>query len=138
MSSQRDLAIDRLATVVKTTNIKTVVQVNQEEDLILYDDTDTPLIQIIATEESAVWGKSMMALWRFNVNVVIFYLDDLEVKTQRENLTKEVRDAIGNDLTLNDTCAECVTLSVSHSGSFPLYKTTLRLRIDYEKSIKNV
>jgi len=135
--SQKKTAIDRLATICNTSSVNSVVVSNGPLDLSLYSSSQLPLVQIVGGEEVPRYEVSRHALWSFDVEITVFYLADDDEADTTEALIKELKDALGADITLSGTCAESYIRSIRRGGEWPLWEFTILLDVSYEKEISN-
>jgi len=52
-----------------------------------------------------------------------------------ENIIKDIKDAIGANQTMNQTCVITEIVSVNIIGDFPLWKLIFDMRSKYEKGV---
>ena len=135
--SQAQLILAALATQSNTASVNTVVNANAKLDMTVRPLSQVPLNEIIVTEittRGEVGGFDMYSLW---VDLTCYYIDEPDSDVQKETLTKELKDAIGGDITLSETCTCCHIRSVRYGGEFPLWEVILSLEILFEKEIDN-
>lgn len=138
-SSQRKKALDQLAIQVDTATVATVVLANAKLDMVERVASEMPLVEIVPGDEVPEYEKSSRghALWGFTARLTCYFLDDIGEDEQRETLVKEIKDAIGNDSTLDGNCADCDIIAIRQEGEFPLWELVFELEISYEKGIAN-
>jgi|GEM_PF-6527408 len=135
--SQAQLILAALANQVNTASVNTVVNANAKLDMTVRTLAEVPLNEIIAVEETTRGEVGGFDMYSFFVDLTCYYIDEPDSDTQKETLTKELKDAIGGDITLNGTCTCCHVRSVRYGGEFPLWEVILSLEILYEKEIAN-
>jgi len=137
VSSVREQALSKLETVLNTTSVQTVVRALQGLDLTRYGYDDLPLLEIVADDETARYEVSRYALWTLEALATLYFLADTAEQSTVESYAKELKDAIGNNPTLDNVVEMVFIDAIEVGGEFPLYWVRLRLRILYEKSIKD-
>jgi hypothetical protein len=138
--SIRRTIIAGLATIVaNASSIKTVVTSYTDLDTLNYTAAQVPLMQITPMDESPNYAKSSRghALWRLNIRLTCYYLDDISGMSVGEGLIKEIKDAIGADGTLGGVCADCSLIRVTPGGEFPLFRLIFDFAAIYERSVWN-
>jgi ERCC4-related helicase len=124
-----------ITTVVRSYGLNAVeARANEGMDISQYASTDLPLIDINEPMESAdeelTSRRSVMFLETY---LRVWFVDwNDQPQTTYETLMKRIRDAIGNNFTVNSTATACWVISVSAiSGELPLFYYDIGLRLKY-------
>lgn len=133
--SVRTNCLARLAVILNTDSVNTVVRAEESLDLDTYTASQIPLVEIIALEEIPFYETARYAKWTCKIITKVYYLDSKGTDSQKEILLKEQKDALGGDPTLNDECAMVDIVTILSGGVFPLYTLEFTLEVTYEKHI---
>jgi hypothetical protein len=118
--------------------MKTVVVSSGPIDTDEYSAAEYPLIEIVPSSEIPMpYLTGRHALWRNRVVLTCYYLGVNTDWEQGEALFKEVKDALGGDPTLNETCASVSVSDIRNSGEFPMWKVIATIEMKYEKRISD-
>jgi hypothetical protein len=136
--SRRKSILAQLAVVLKTTGIRTVYVSGGDLDLTSFRIAELPVVNVVIRSEAPQHEKSMHAIWLVRADAKVSFVEEITgSETLRDSLTKEIKDALGGDITLQETCIECRISNISYGGAFPLWDITLSLDIVYEQRIDN-
>jgi len=133
--SLRNDCLTRLAVILASDSINTVVQTEDELDINLYTAAQLPLIAIKSIEEEPDYSVGRHALWTFGIVSKLYFLDARDTYTQKETLVAEIKNALGADPTLDGNCEVAVLTGIMDGGEFPLYTVEFSINIIYEKHI---
>jgi hypothetical protein len=140
--SQRALAISGFVTALQTiSSIKAVVKAGEDLNLVEYTASQVPLAQVQTGDEVPRVSKSSFghALWQLPIRLTCYFLGDIEdVHSVGEPLVKSIKDKIGSDNTLGQTCIDCEVEVISITGRFPLWRLEMRFLVKFERSLSNV
>lgn len=121
--------------------VKTVVRSKNALDITNYCYTNLPLVEIREARESPspeLTGMRQMSWLDLVLRVHFIEWGDWPSETY-ELLVKRIRDAIGNNFTLNDSANGAWVVEVSEvSGSMPLYYLDIRVRVKYYLQLEDV
>jgi hypothetical protein len=114
--------------------VKTVVRSKASVDITNYCYSQLPLVDIIEARETPSPELTSMRQMSFlDLVLRVYFIEWAEWPgTEYENLVKKIRDAIGNNFTLDGAANAAWVVEVSEvTGVMPLYHLDIRVRVKY-------
>ncbi len=134
--STRNTILTNISNVISgITSIKTVVCSNGNVNIETYKSASLPLVQIIFNREAPLYETSHHALWEISFELTCYVLGDIGDTDSVENIVKDIKNAIGENQTMNQTCIITEIASVNIVGDFPLWRVIFDMRSKYEKDV---
>ncbi len=138
MASQRQDILDALKSVIDSiSSITTTTLLNYEPDLNKYPSSSLPLAVIVPLTESPLYETGQFARWSLDVRIIVYFLSEGSDSVEGEALLKDIKDALGNNSTLNGNAIDINIGEITNGGDFPLFNAEFKVRITYERSILN-
>ncbi len=119
--------------IEQVSSVNTVVCSNGNVMIETYKASDLPLVQIVFNRETPLYETSHHAMWEISFELTCYVLGGIEDTV--ENIIKDIKDAIGANQTMNQTCVITEIVSVNIIGDFPLWKLIFDMRSKYEKGV---
>ena len=134
--SVRKQVLDKLVTLLTAlTSLKTIVVVNSLPDTAPYAKSEVPLAALKVESEVIDYETSRHGYWKMAITLAVYFLADESEYSSRETLSKAIKDKIGSNPTLDETCEMCEITRVESGGTYPLYEERFSLEASVERSI---
>lgn len=130
------------AVIASATDVKTVRTVNNIDDKYPKDLTqaELPAVKIYFTDETPDYDVGRCAMNKLSPDLYIYVIEwDKNSTANEEKILKLVRDKLGNNPTLNQTCVDISLRNIIKlEMEYPLVCYKVNAVIKYDESINNL
>lgn len=142
MSRRTSIQTALEAVIASATDVKTVRTVNNIDDKYPKDLTqaELPAVKIYFTDETPDYDVGRCAMNKLSPDLYIYVIEwDKNSTVNEEKILKLVRDKLGNNPTLNQTCVDISLRNIIKlEMEYPLVCYKVNAVIKYDESINNL